>query len=119
MVMMMVVMVEVQVVEATAMDVVAIAVIAAVHLLIYDDRRYLDRAAAATAAAAAAAAAAAVTTDVAIGDAVGDAGKAQGLGPGSLRLRFSTSFKLARGRPADTGSQHSKVDIDGDIGIRS
>lgn len=60
-----------------------------------------------------------LTTEVAIGETVGEAGKAQGLGPGSLRLRFSTSFRLARGRPADTGSQHSKVDIEEDDGIRS
>lgn len=58
-------------------------------------------------------------TLLAIGDAAGDAGKAQGLGPGSLRLRFSTSFRLARGRPAVTGSQHSKVDIGEDGGNRS
>jgi len=66
MMMMMVVMVEVQVVKATAMDVVAVAIVA-VHLLVYDDRRYLDGAAAAVAvdivvAAAAAAAAAAGAT---------------------------------------------------------
>lgn len=58
-------------------------------------------------------------TEVAIGEAVGEAGKAQGFGPGSLKLRFSTSFRLGRGRPADTGSQHSKVDIEEDDGIRS
>lgn len=32
-------------------------------------------------------------------------------GPGSLRLRFRTSFRLSRERPAETGSQHTRVDI--------
>jgi len=57
-------------------------------------------------------------TEAAIDGTPGEVGKAHGLGPGSLRLRFNASFKLARGRPADTGSQHSKVDIEEDDGAR-
>lgn len=37
-----------------------------------------------------------------------------GGGPGSLKLRLRTSFKLSRGRPAadeTAGSQHTRVDI--------
>ena len=49
--------------------------------------------------------------------AVGEDRKVDALagGPGSLRLRFRTSLRLSRERPAETGSQHTRVDIgDGD-----
>lgn len=35
-------------------------------------------------------------------------------GPGSLKLRFNTNFRLSRDRPADTGSQQIRVDIVGE-----